>query len=145
MMKEVIATGRTVDAAIDSGCAELGLERGDVDFEIISMPKKGFLGLSQIPAKVRVFVQVPDPKPALEQKPAPQEEKPLPTKKSLRLSPPRTKRSRFGKRSRRRRKSSRRPTLSSRSGKPPPSPPPPVISATRLPSPRNTSPRFCGR
>ena len=45
MMKEVIATGRTVDAAIDSGCAELGLERGDVDFEIISMPKKGFLGL----------------------------------------------------------------------------------------------------
>ena len=78
MMKEVIATGRTVDAAIDSGCAELGLERGDVDFEIISMPKKGFLGLSQIPAKVRVFVQVPDPKPALEQKPAPQEEKPLP-------------------------------------------------------------------
>lgn len=78
MMKEVIATGRTVDAAIDSGCAELGFERGDVDFEIISMPKKGFLGLSQIPAKVRVFVQVPDPKPALEQKPAPQEEKPLP-------------------------------------------------------------------
>ena len=78
MMKEVIATGRTVDAAIDSGCAELGLERGDVDFEIISMPKKGFLGLSQIPAKVRVFVEVPDPKPAPEQKPAPREEKPLP-------------------------------------------------------------------
>lgn len=61
MRKEVISTGKTVDAAIDNGCAELGLERGDIDFEILSMPRKGFLGLSQIPAKVRVFVDLPDP------------------------------------------------------------------------------------
>lgn len=58
MMKEVIATGKTVDAAIESGCLELGLPREETDFEIIDMPHKGFLGLTQTPAKVRVFAEV---------------------------------------------------------------------------------------
>lgn len=60
MIKEIIATGRTVDAAIDAGCTQLGLSRDEIDFEIISMPHKGFLGLSQTPAKVRVFKEEPD-------------------------------------------------------------------------------------
>lgn len=60
MIKEIIATGRTVDAAIDAGCEQLGLLRGEIDFEIIDMPHKGFLGLSQTPAKVRVFKEEPD-------------------------------------------------------------------------------------
>jgi spoIIIJ-associated protein len=143
MMKEVIATGRTVDAAIDSGCAELGLERGDVDFEIISMPKKGFLGLSQIPAKVRVFVQVPDPKPALEQKPAPQEEKPLPHEEKP--APKSAAHKAQPVREEEPKAEEKQPQANTVQPEPPPSPPPPVISATRLPSPRNTSPRFCGR
>lgn len=61
MIKEVIATGRTVDAAIDAGCEQIGIARGEIDFEIIDMPRKGFLGFSQTPAKVRVFKEFPDP------------------------------------------------------------------------------------
>ena len=64
MTREVIATGRTVDAAIDAGCEQLGLPRDEIDFEIIDMPHKGFLGLSQTPAKVRVFKEEPDPEVA---------------------------------------------------------------------------------
>lgn len=60
MIKEIIATGRTVDAAIDAGCEQLGLGRDEIDFEIIDMPHKGFLGFSQTPAKVRVFKEEPD-------------------------------------------------------------------------------------
>lgn len=64
MIREVIVTGRTVDTAIDTGCEQLGLSRDEIDFEIIDMPHKGFLGLSQTPAKVRVFKEMPDPEPA---------------------------------------------------------------------------------
>ena len=60
MIREIIATGRTVDAAIDAGCEQLGLPRDEIDFEIIDMPHKGFLGLSQTPAKVRIFKEEPD-------------------------------------------------------------------------------------
>lgn len=60
MIREIISTGRTVDAAIDAGCEQLGLPRDEIDFEIIDMPHKGFLGLSQTPAKVRVFKEEPD-------------------------------------------------------------------------------------
>lgn len=60
MIREIIATGRTVDSAIDAGCEQLGLARDEIDFEIIDMPHKGFLGLSQTPAKVRVFKEEPD-------------------------------------------------------------------------------------
>ena len=55
MKKEIIQTGKTVDAAIEQACAELGLPRDEVEFEIIDLPKKGFLGLKSYPAKVRVF------------------------------------------------------------------------------------------
>lgn len=60
MIREIIATARTVDAAIDSGCEQLGLSREEIDFEIIDMPHKGFLGFSQTPARVRVFKEEPD-------------------------------------------------------------------------------------
>lgn len=74
MIKEVIATGKNVEAAIDSGCAQLGLEREDIEFEIIDMPRKGFLGLTQTPARVRVYKEYPDPveeKPVVKAEPKP--------------------------------------------------------------------------
>ncbi|MEG2086966.1 MAG: RNA-binding cell elongation regulator Jag/EloR [Angelakisella sp.] len=70
MKREVVATGRDVSAAIDNGCTELGISREDAEFEIISLPKKTFLGLKFIPAKVRVYQELPDIKPAAP-KPAP--------------------------------------------------------------------------
>ena len=73
LIQETVATGRDVNTAIDNGCRELGIDR-DVDifdFEIIDRERKGFLGLKTYPAKVRVFREVPDPKPAK----APREER----------------------------------------------------------------------
>lgn len=55
-MKEVTTTGKTVDLAIEEACQQLGVSRDTVEFEIIDLPKKGFLGLKSYPAKVRVFV-----------------------------------------------------------------------------------------
>ncbi len=73
MIQETIATGRDVNAAIDNGCRELGINREEdiFDFEIIAREKKGFLGLKTYPAKVRVFRELPDPKPVREEKPKP--------------------------------------------------------------------------
>jgi len=71
MIKEVIATGKNYEQALDLGCQQLGLTRADVDFEIIDMGSKGFLGIGNKPAKVRVFIEVPDPKPAEAPKAAP--------------------------------------------------------------------------
>lgn len=83
MIQETIATGRDVNAAIDNGCQELGINREEdiFDFEIIAREKKGFLGLKTYPAKVRVFRELPDPKPVREEKPKPapqKEQKPRP-------------------------------------------------------------------
>ena len=52
MIQETIATGRDVNAAIDNGCLQLGIDREEdiFDFEIIAREKKGFLGLKTYPA-----------------------------------------------------------------------------------------------
>ena len=74
MIKEVIATGKNVESAIDAGCEQLGIPREDIEFEIIDMPRKGFLGLTQTPAKVRVYKEFPDPveeKPVVKAEPKP--------------------------------------------------------------------------
>ena len=88
MIQEIIATGRDVNAAIDSGCQQLGIDREEdtFDFEIIAMEKKGFLGLKTYPAKVRVFREVPDPKPPkpIIQK-EPEKPKPAPAPQSAAL------------------------------------------------------------
>ncbi|WLR41886.1 RNA-binding cell elongation regulator Jag/EloR [Bacillus carboniphilus] len=54
-MKEVTATGQTVEKAIQSALKELNLAREDVDVRIIDEGKKGFLGVfGQKPAIVNV-------------------------------------------------------------------------------------------
>lgn len=74
MIKEIIATGVDANAAIESGALLLGLPRDEVQFEIIDLPRKGgFLGLKKLPAKVRVWAELPDEKPARSEKPRRQE------------------------------------------------------------------------
>lgn len=55
MKQEKEVSGKTVEAAILNGAKELGVDRNLVTYEIIEMPKKGFLGFGEVPARVRVF------------------------------------------------------------------------------------------
>lgn len=58
MNREVVATGRTVEEALEKAYNEMGLSREEAQFEILDLPKRGFLGLGGTPAKVRVFVDL---------------------------------------------------------------------------------------
>ncbi len=53
-MKEIIATGKTVDEAIDKACIDLGVSKDDVNLstEILEMPQKKLF--KTIPAKVKI-------------------------------------------------------------------------------------------
>ena len=74
MEKTLIASGKTIDLAVESALAQLGLDRDDVSVEILERAKSGFLGFGASPAKVRVSygpeeeeeVAVPAPAPVKE-------------------------------------------------------------------------------
>ena len=78
MEKSIITTGKTIDAAVEAALAQLGLTRDDVSYQVIQLPKSGFLGIGAVPAKVQVTYEAPDLKPA-----APVEEKPAAPKVAL--------------------------------------------------------------
>ena len=59
----MIATGKTIDLAIEEALSQLGLTRDDVSVQVLATPKAGFLGLGGTPAKVEVTYEAPDPKP----------------------------------------------------------------------------------
>ncbi|MDL2232544.1 protein jag [Ruminococcaceae bacterium OttesenSCG-928-L11] len=82
-VNEIIETGKSVEAAIESACEKLGCPREECQWEIIDLPKRGFLGLKNIPAKVKVWLEVPE-----ETKPAPVQEKPAAPAKPARAPAP---------------------------------------------------------
>lgn len=57
MKQEIISTGKTVAAAVESAARQLGCDPEEVKYEVIAEAKKGFLGIGEAPAKVRVFVK----------------------------------------------------------------------------------------
>ncbi len=61
MEKTLISTGKTIDLALEAALEKLGLTRDDVTYEVLAMPKAGFLGFGAAPAKVQVTYEVPDP------------------------------------------------------------------------------------
>ena len=61
MEKKIVATGKTIDLAVESALAQLGLTRDDISYEVLALPKAGFLGFGAQPAKVQVTYEVPDP------------------------------------------------------------------------------------
>ena len=63
MEKSIITTGKTIDAAVEAALAQLGLTRDDITYQVLAMPKSGFLGIGAVPAKVEVTYEVPDPAP----------------------------------------------------------------------------------
>jgi len=74
MEKSIITTGKTIDAAVEAALAQLGLTRDDVTYQVITLPKAGFLGIGSVPAKVQVTYEAPDLKPAVKADAAPRAE-----------------------------------------------------------------------
>ena len=63
MAKMIEKTGKTIEEAIQSAVAELGVDRDDLEIEVLEEPSKKFLGLfGGTPAKIRATVKEPPPK-----------------------------------------------------------------------------------
>ena len=59
MKKEMIATGKTVEEALEKAVAELGAPNADaIEYTVIEAPKKGFLGFGSAPAKINASYTV---------------------------------------------------------------------------------------
>ena len=56
MKNEVIITAKTVDEAMAQARRDYGSSENELAFEILEMPKKGFLGFGSTPAKVKVSI-----------------------------------------------------------------------------------------
>ena len=63
-MKEIITSAKTVDEAIEKAVAELAVDRDLIEFEILSAPTSGFLGLGAKPARILARYDVKEPKKA---------------------------------------------------------------------------------
>jgi len=63
MEKSIVVTGKTIDLAIESALAQLGLDRDSVSVQVLAQAKAGFLGFGAQPAKIQVTYEAPDPKP----------------------------------------------------------------------------------
>ena len=59
MKQEIIKEAKTVEQAITEGARELGASEEDVQVEILQEPKKGFLGIGEQPAIVKVSYAPP--------------------------------------------------------------------------------------
>ncbi len=63
MEKTLVATGKTIDLAIEAALTQLGLDRDSVSVQVLAQAKPGFLGIGASPAKVQVTYEAPDLKP----------------------------------------------------------------------------------
>ena len=61
MEKTIITSGKTIDLALEAALTQLGLGRDDITYQVLALPKAGFLGFGAQPAKVQVTYEVPDP------------------------------------------------------------------------------------
>ena len=62
MEKTLIASGKTIELAKEAALTQLNLTEDDLlSYEVLSLPKAGFLGFGAQPAKVMVKYEVPDP------------------------------------------------------------------------------------
>ena len=50
MEKKIVTTGKTIDLAVEAALAQLGLSRDDITYEVLALPKAGFLGFGAQPA-----------------------------------------------------------------------------------------------
>lgn len=60
-MREIERSAASVEEAIESGLAELGVSEQEASIEIVREPKSGFLGLASQPAVVRIRTRIDGP------------------------------------------------------------------------------------
>ena len=65
MEKNIVATGKTIDLAIESALNQLGLDRDSVSVLVLQQAKQGFLGFGAQPAKVQGPTRLRTPCPRL--------------------------------------------------------------------------------
>ena len=58
MVKEVIVSAKTIEAAVEQGASQLGADLSSVQYEVLEQPSKGFLGIGASDAKVRVYKEI---------------------------------------------------------------------------------------
>lgn len=58
MKKEQIFTGKNVDEALKNGLDELGLEKDNIEYEVIEHEKRGILGIGAAPAKIKIMYEI---------------------------------------------------------------------------------------
>ena len=63
MEKTLVATGKTIDLAIEAALTQLGMDRDSVSVQVLAQAKPGFLGIGAQPAKVQITYEAPDPAP----------------------------------------------------------------------------------
>ena len=56
MEREFLATGKTVEEAIEAACKKAGVDREYITVEIIERPKKKFFGLKTVPATAKATI-----------------------------------------------------------------------------------------
>ena len=66
MKKEVVVSAKTIEQAVELGANELGMSKDDVTYEVLEMPKKGFLGIGSTDAKVKVIGKLSESDMAVE-------------------------------------------------------------------------------
>ena len=77
MLKKLEFEGKTVEDAINKGVESLGVEREDIEFEIVQREHKGILGIGSKPAIIAITIDDGQP----EEAPAPVKEEKKPEKK----------------------------------------------------------------
>lgn len=53
MKQEVIKTAKTIDEALEAAANELGVNKEEIEYEVLEEPKRGFLGMGASPAKIK--------------------------------------------------------------------------------------------
>ena len=66
MKTEIIVSAKTIEAAVAEGAAKLGVDAKDVSYEVITEPKKGFFGIGEVKAEVKVIYEKTPEKMAVE-------------------------------------------------------------------------------
>ncbi len=61
MKKEILATGKDVELAVENAIAALGAESvEDISYEIVDLGSRGIFGIGARPSKVRAWIELPD-------------------------------------------------------------------------------------